>query len=34
MTKEEFIKNSSIIQKALKNCTQNDIAYLSYIANG
>lgn len=34
MTKEEFIKSSPIIQKALKNCTQNDINYLSYIANG
>lgn len=33
MTREEFIKNSTIIQKSLKNCTQEDLQYLQYIGN-
>lgn len=31
MTREEYIKNNTIIQKSLKNCTEQDLQYLQYI---
>ena len=33
MTREEFIRNSSIIQKSFSSCTQQDLQYLQYIAS-